>query len=1041
MYYFFKQFLFVAQKTYKEYAFASSKYVDEIVVWFGVSVMRRLLTILLVLLLSLVPATALREDFLVSSQTSAITTCACSSAKIPLRLENTGDVTSVYQISQSGDAAAWAALTAQGMTLEPGDAAETTAFVSAPCNVQGSFDLQTTIKTLFDKEATLVQRVNVASCSNLYLVPTTPTSKTACPCTPAEYVFLLRNNGERAETYTISVEPADHVSLSSSRLTLAAGQEAPIAIFINNPCGVSGTFEYTLHVASEHTGWTSDVPLGLTVDACYDYNVLATPRISMCKTQGKTAHVPLTIQNRAAIKNTYDIMTRIGGTTTTYDSVTLRGGEQQVITLGIDLDDAPMGESDLTISTIPRRGSERINAFVAFNALVCEGNDGNAEDNAQNIWPIILLSGVLFLVLTGVLLRLRRRKSAGGDVHVGGPYYESYESSDASSASVTKTTKESLAKHTKAAPADLPGWFTSLLVVFIALGILALLIGALFIVDTGIVGSGIIYVDSLQDIDNHLDNFTIEPQTMMPNKAADIGQMGDSVQDVPIVEQRWFVASLMVVVFLVIVLLVLAVMLKMHKSHDSNRSDVSSTSADESASAFDKGKHGAVKAKHVSVHKAMKTPQEVAGPLSERPVTTYLLVLLALLLLSGAIFAFYYMPNYAPTFFDRFDRASSDGRIRINAENLSMYRDAIIVRTGETLDVPFTFQNPDTADAHVNLDVPVDWITFPQTALDLSPGDEAALVMTVSPDESVAAGRYRMQFIIETPDGAFQEDVVLLVPDQDVNPTGMWSWAGLITLGAIIMFALLAYRRGRKKVRMQDMADVDRPAKSSDMGTGFMKTKRLKRKKVTVYALGFLLVLLLCAGIFGILWRYTTVFGDHRPASSEDEDARTLGEILLYTTPGIHESRVTVGNDRTIIPLRITNIHDDRDYKISVYENIPWLSIDSDLQWIPPGESVVIPLVVDANRGVANGAYRISVDIRTGDDLDSIFTNDIVVVVHHNRSLSLAVLYIPYILLGILFVVYLFSTKRKLARWHRSRNGDDTISVAKKKGKTNIRLR
>ncbi len=982
--------------------------------------MRRLLTILLVLFLSLAPATALREDFIISSETSTINVCACSYAKVPLRLANTGEVDSVYQVSQSGDAAPWAVLTTQRMTLEPGDATEATMFVRVPCDVQGSFDLRTTVKTLFDKEATLVQQVEVNSCSNLHIVPKTPTSQKACPCTPVKYLFMLENGGDHAEVYTVSVEPADYVSIGSPRLTLAAGQEAPIVVFINKPCSISGEFEHTLRVVSERAGWESTIPLLLTVDACYDYNVLVAPGISMCKAPGKTIHIPLTIQNTAPVRNSYDIKTRIRGTTTTYDPVTLRGGEQQVITLGVDLDAMPAGENDLRILTTPRRGESSLEKIVSFSALACDAGAGDGGSGAPKLWIIVLLISILFAVLIGILIRLRRpkREEEGMD-----SYY-------ASSTRVTRKTKEDLAKSTGTRPVDLPGWFTPLLIIFIALGVLALLIGALFIADRGVAGEGgTTYVDSLDDL-------AVEPQTTMPSRAADPASALDSLissdADIPLVERGWFVTGLMVIVFLVIVLLVLAIMLKTRAGSD-NRSEVSTSSADEPVSVvFDDEKRDEVKAKRLDVARKAKTAKAAAGPASGGSPSAYFIALLALLLLAGAAFALY----YAPAFF-----GGADGsRLRIDAGDLPTHRGAFITRIGETAAIPLTFQNPGGSDAHVDLEVPVDWIAFTQPALDIRASDEATVTMTVSPDESVDPGRYRMEFTIKTPDAVSQEDVVLLVLGYGENPRDAWSLAALITLGAILVFALLAYRKGRRGEQAQDATGHDaKVAKTKDTGASFTKTKRLKRKKVTLLALGFLLVLLVCTGIFGVLWRYTTIFGNHRPAPSED--GRTLGEMLLYTTPGIHESHVIVGDDRTIIPMRITNIHDDHDYKISVYEDIPWLSVDSDRQWIPPGESVVIPLVIDAHRGVDNGAYRISVDIRTGDDLDSIFTNDIVIVVHHSRRLYLAVLYIPYIILGSLLVIYLFLTKRRLKRWRQSRSGDDAVSAARKNGRTNIRLK
>lgn len=980
--------------------------------------MRRLLTLLLVILLTIVPATALSEDFSLSSTQSTINVCACSYTKVPIRLWNTGDVTSVYQLSKAGSAASFATFTEHGATLEPGQSKEVTMFVRAACGAKGTYDISITATTIFEKEATLNQRVSVQACNNLNLVPRTPLTKSACPCTPVEYTFMLRNDGVHPETYTVTVDPSEHVSIGSSRVIVAPGEEIPIVVFINKPCGVYGEFDYTLRVVGERAGWVSQIQLELNVNACYNYQVLVTPSISMCKAEGKTAHIPLTIQNTARIKNTYDIKAKIGSTTINYDPVTLRGGEQQVLTLGVSLDDVPAGENDLIITTSSRRGGDRLDKVVAFNALVCDGSD---EVSYSKLWVIIPLILILLLILFGIATRKRGKDD--DDVE---DYYESSKTSTR----VTKQTKEVVSKRK---PKDLPGWFLPLLIVFIALGILSLLLGALYIVDTQMGGAGTTYVDSLDDL-------AIDPGTFTPDEAMEPEQtlLDDTLSDVSIIEQPWFLIVLMIIVFLVISLLVLTLMLKTRK----NESDESTMLDEQVSTTIKEEKEEIKKIKNVDTKetKAEKRAQntEKVGRL-ERTTTSnltwYLLAFLLLLLLAGGAFAMYHLP----TLFN----GSDSGLLLVDETGLETHRAAIIARMGSTTDIPLTFRNPSDGDAHVKLDVPIDWITFTSQSLDISAFEEEGVTMSVSPDETTETGRYRLQFLIETPNSIVQENVIIHVLAPGQSPRSMWAWAGFGFLTLLILLLLLFFIRVYHRKHFGDTRKEKRGSikEIKDTGADFTKTKRLKRKKLVTWSLAILLLLLVLAAIFGIVWRYTGVFGDHSPAPSNDD--LELDEILLYATPGLHESRVVIGDDRTIIPMRITNIHDDRDYKISIYEDIPWISVDSDKQWVPPGESIVIPLVVDANRGVKNGAYRLSVDVRIADNLDSIFTNDIILVVNHNRRLYLTMLYFPYIILGFLLIIYLFTTKRKLRR-RRRLNGDmSDVKIVKTNGKskTSIKLK
>ena len=130
----------------------------------------------------------------------------------------------------------------------------------------------------------------------------------------------------------------------------------------------------------------------------------------MCKTQDKIANIPLTIQNTAEIKNTYDIRAKIGLTTITFDPLTLRGKEQQVLNLGVPLREVPSGDHDVVFKTTSRRGNEQINTPVAFHALVCGANQ---DDSYSNLWYIIPLVLIFLLIVLGIVHKKQSQKEDG----------------------------------------------------------------------------------------------------------------------------------------------------------------------------------------------------------------------------------------------------------------------------------------------------------------------------------------------------------------------------------------------------------------------------------------------------------------------------------------------------------------------------------------------------------------------------------------------------------------------------------------------------
>jgi len=75
---------------------------------------------IVLVLISIKAGLALDEDFSAYGTAEEMYVCGCGTSSAPLIVENTGDTTSVYDLTVEGSAAAYASSTASTFSLKPG---------------------------------------------------------------------------------------------------------------------------------------------------------------------------------------------------------------------------------------------------------------------------------------------------------------------------------------------------------------------------------------------------------------------------------------------------------------------------------------------------------------------------------------------------------------------------------------------------------------------------------------------------------------------------------------------------------------------------------------------------------------------------------------------------------------------------------------------------------------------------------------------------------------------------------------------------------
>lgn len=279
---------------------------------------------LVILALSL-QASALFEDFSASSS-QTVYAGECSSSASRIAVKNTGAITSSYSVHLEGKAAAWATYAPSEFSLKPLESKDLFVYISAPCNAEGKYPLQTYIKTALGLEKALEQDIIITESKNIEITPKVYSSKIK-PCGTASYKFELRNTGAFTETYEISASGdfADKTTFSQSIITLESGKSASFEMHVIPPCSKWGDYSLSFNTKAKLSGASSKTEgISLEIEKDYSFSmtfgkILPLSSMSLNSTsdefeaydgsyrfcEHESGYIPVLVENNAAFANTF----------------------------------------------------------------------------------------------------------------------------------------------------------------------------------------------------------------------------------------------------------------------------------------------------------------------------------------------------------------------------------------------------------------------------------------------------------------------------------------------------------------------------------------------------------------------------------------------------------------------------------------------------------------------------------------------------------------------------------------------------------------
>ncbi|MBN2112403.1 PGF-pre-PGF domain-containing protein [Candidatus Woesearchaeota archaeon] len=306
----------------------------------------------IILLLSIANVSALTEDF--SAQSAKIIRVGeCSTALDKIVVSNTGSITSAYTVNLEGSAANLVSYAPVSFTLKPGEIQEVYAYVKAPCNSKGGYNLETYITTKLGVQKVLKQEISIHETQNIKIVPVVY-SDVIDPCETAFFSFDVTNTGDFPEIYEFTSvgDFADKVNFNFNNVTILSGETLRLSMYVAPSCESWGDYTLGFETSARLSNAVAETSgISLKINRAYDYSLTfgrfyipeegKTPNLNayagdyfLCEEQ--KGAVPVLIENKAKIANTYFLdLEGNGWTSLSGDVVSLEPGKSAYVNINV----------------------------------------------------------------------------------------------------------------------------------------------------------------------------------------------------------------------------------------------------------------------------------------------------------------------------------------------------------------------------------------------------------------------------------------------------------------------------------------------------------------------------------------------------------------------------------------------------------------------------------------------------------------------------------------------------------------------------------
>lgn len=234
-----------------------------------------------------------KTEFTVESEKH---TCPCQGTRFQIDVKNNADYSEDFTFSTEGTLSEWTNLSDSSFTLASGEDKAIEALVTAPCNVNGQYDLNFRLKPKrYFSSLTTNSVLDIQPCYE-YSLGAENQVYNLCENGSQTIPLRLDNQGTANNSFSINLDGPKWASVDS-KIDVSAGGEKTLNLTLNPPFGTSGNFTMTLNALSSYGNVNKKAEITASVERCYGLSEYFESKEETICDVSKTYSYPLTIKN------------------------------------------------------------------------------------------------------------------------------------------------------------------------------------------------------------------------------------------------------------------------------------------------------------------------------------------------------------------------------------------------------------------------------------------------------------------------------------------------------------------------------------------------------------------------------------------------------------------------------------------------------------------------------------------------------------------------------------------------------------------------
>jgi len=272
--------------------------------------------------------------------------CPCDLVKYEFVVKNVGEYDTVYNLEVGGSASNYVTLSEKAINVGTGQSGIVYAYVESLCDI-GNYDLTLTARN--KAVSSVTTGLNIKSCFD-YVVDADKDYASLCEHSTDSFLATLTNNGDRINTYSLSVEGPAWVNLEKTNLVLNPGESGSVNMFLAPDYDVAGDFNINFKAVSEKGNIMAIKLFKANVRKCYGVIVdIAKDEANVCNSFSTS--FPVLVKNNGEVREKYGLKLE-GPEWSNLDEsfVEINPGEDKTVNLNIaPLLDTPLGKYNIKV--------------------------------------------------------------------------------------------------------------------------------------------------------------------------------------------------------------------------------------------------------------------------------------------------------------------------------------------------------------------------------------------------------------------------------------------------------------------------------------------------------------------------------------------------------------------------------------------------------------------------------------------------------------------------------------------------------------------